>query len=66
MKMKHRILKALSWRLVGTMEVFGISYVATGHVSAASMIAGIQAALSTVLYIAHDKAWEMVGEKGAA
>ena len=62
--MKKRIAKALSWRLIGTIEIFLISYCATGHFGAAGGIAGAQAAISTLLYMAHDKVWELASERG--
>lgn len=55
--MAKRIAKALTWRVVGTAEVFAISFVTTGHIEAAGSIAGLTAITSTVLYVVHEKLW---------
>jgi adenylylsulfate kinase len=51
------IVKALSWRFIGTLETFLISWVITGQVGTAGGIAGIQAVLSTLLYWYHERLW---------
>ena len=55
--MAKRIAKALTWRAVGTAEVFAIAFFTTGHVESAGSIAGITALSSTVLYVVHEKLW---------
>lgn len=52
--------KALTWRAIGTAEVFAIAYVTTGAFESASHIAGLTAVTSTVLYIGHDYIWSLV------
>lgn len=56
--MAKRITKALTWRAVGTAEVFVISLVTTGHMESAGSIAGITAISSTVLYVFHEMLWK--------
>ena len=51
------LVKALSWRLIGTLETFLISWIITGELTTASGIAGIQAIASTVLYWYHERLW---------
>jgi uncharacterized membrane protein len=51
------LVKAISWRTIGTLETFLISWWLTGEVSIAGGIAGIQVVLSTVLYWLHERAW---------
>jgi adenylylsulfate kinase len=60
------LVKAISWRAVGTTETFLISWVITGQIVTAGGIAGIQAVLSTLLYWAHERAWLRIkwGQKG--
>jgi uncharacterized membrane protein/phosphopantetheine adenylyltransferase len=54
------LVKAVSWRTIGTMETFLISWLITGEVSLASSIAVIQVVLSTVLYWVHERAWHKI------
>ena len=51
------VVKSLTWRLIGTTEMFVIAYFVSGHVETAGSIAGLTAVTSTVLYIAHDYVW---------
>jgi adenylylsulfate kinase len=51
------IVKALSWRIIGTIETFLISWVITGQLGTAGGIAGIQAVMSTLLYWYHERLW---------
>jgi uncharacterized membrane protein len=52
-----RIVKSLTWRAIGTAEVFAIAYYTTGHMETAGPIAGLTAVTSTVLYFAHECLW---------
>ncbi len=56
--MRRTIAKALTWRLIGTVEIFAISFWTTGHIATAGHTAGIAAISSVVMYIAHELAWE--------
>jgi adenylylsulfate kinase len=51
------IVKAVSWRIIGTLETFLISWAVTGQLGTAGGIAGIQAVLSTLLYWYHERIW---------
>lgn len=55
--MARHIAKALTWRMIGTAEVFAISYLTTGQFKSASSIAGLTALTSTLLYVVHEKIW---------
>lgn len=55
--MAKRIGKALTWRLIGTAEVFGIALLTTGHLETAGPIAGLTAISSTILYVFHEYLW---------
>lgn len=55
--MLKRIVKALTWRVIGTAEVFAISFLTTGHVESAGSIAGFTAITSTALFVFHEKLW---------
>jgi uncharacterized membrane protein len=51
------IAKAVSWRCIGTLETFLISWAITGKLGTAGGIAGIQAIISTLLYWYHERVW---------
>jgi adenylylsulfate kinase len=51
------LVKAVSWRAIGTLETFVISWAVTGQAGTAGGIAGIQAVLSTLLYWYHERVW---------
>jgi uncharacterized membrane protein len=56
--MRRTIAKAVTWRLIGTAEIFAISFWTTGHVATAGSTAGIAAVTSIVMYVAHELVWE--------
>jgi uncharacterized membrane protein len=54
---RKTIAKALTWRLIGTAEIFAISFWTTGHLATAGHTAGIAAVSSVLMYVAHELAW---------
>ena len=55
--MAKRVAKAVTWRLIGTAEVFAVAFFTTGHIGTAGPIAGTTALSSTILYIVHESLW---------
>jgi uncharacterized membrane protein len=55
--MRKTIAKAVTWRLIGTAEIFAISFWTTGHIATAGHMAGIAAITSVLMYVAHELAW---------
>ena len=55
--MRKTFAKAVTWRLIGTAEIFAISFWMTGHVATAGHTAGIAAIASFLSYIIHELAW---------
>ncbi len=55
--MRKAIAKAITWRLIGTAEIFAISFWTTGHIATAGHTAGVAAISSIILYVAHELAW---------
>ena len=51
------LVKAISWRIIGTTETFLISWAITGKLQTAGGIAGLQAIVSTLLYWYHERVW---------
>jgi uncharacterized membrane protein len=49
--------KAVSWRIIGTLDTIVISYLLTGTVRIALAIGGIEVVTKMVLYYLHERAW---------
>jgi uncharacterized membrane protein len=64
--MRKAIAKAVTWRLIGTAEIFAISFWTTGHIATAGHTAGIAAISSVLLYVAHELAWNGSFSRGRA
>jgi uncharacterized membrane protein len=54
---RKAIAKAVTWRLIGTAEIFAISFWTTGHLATAGHTAAIAAVTSVLMYVAHELAW---------
>lgn len=53
-------VKAVSWRTVGTIDTFIISFFVTGKISLAGGIASIEVITKILIYYLHERAWAMV------
>lgn len=53
-------LKAVSWRIVGTLDTLLISYLITGKANVAISIASVEVISKMVLYYFHERVWESV------
>ena len=51
------VAKAFSWRVIGTLDTFVISYILTGQFDIAASIGLIEVVTKTILYYAHERAW---------
>jgi uncharacterized membrane protein len=54
------ILKALSWRTLGTLDTFAISWFMTGKVEIAGSIAGLEIITKIAWYYVHERVWAAV------
>nr|WP_246730475.1 DUF2061 domain-containing protein [Methylobacterium sp. 2A] len=54
------IAKAVSWRLVGSLDTLVLSYLFTGNVLIAGSIASTETVTKTVLYYLHERGWALV------
>jgi uncharacterized membrane protein len=50
-------LKAVSWRVVGTIDTMIISYFITGKLTVAFTIGSVEVITKTVLYYFHERIW---------
>ena len=53
-------IKAVSWRTVGTIDTFIISFFVTGKVSLAGGIAAVEVVTKIMIYYLHERAWAVV------
>jgi len=50
-------LKAVSWRITGSVDTFVISFIVTGRISLAGTIASVEVVTKIALYYLHERAW---------
>ncbi|MBS1240514.1 MAG: hypothetical protein H6R45_1220 [Proteobacteria bacterium] len=51
------IVKAISWRALGSIDTFLLSWLFTGNLRAAGAIATTEVLTKMVLYYLHERAW---------
>ena len=54
------ILKAVSWRTLGTLDTFAISWYLTGKLKLAGLIAGLEFVTKIGWYYFHERVWSAV------
>jgi len=54
------VLKALSWRVVGTIDTLVVSYLLTGEIALATSIASVDFLTKLVLYFFHERIWNKI------
>ncbi|MEN8775582.1 MAG: DUF2061 domain-containing protein [Polaribacter sp.] len=54
------VIKALSWRLIGTLDTLVVSYILTGEIALATSIASIDFLTKLVLYFFHERIWNKI------
>ncbi len=54
------VAKALSWRVIGTLDTLVVSYVLTGKISIAASIASVDFLTKMVLYFFHERLWNAI------
>jgi uncharacterized membrane protein len=54
------VLKAVSWRALGTLDTFAISWFMTGRAAIASSIAGIEIITKIAWYYLHERVWAAI------
>lgn len=56
-KRRRHFAKALTWRAVGTLDTFVISYLVSGSVKFGVTISGVELVTKTILYYWHERIW---------
>ena len=54
------ILKSLSWRTIGTIDTFLISFFVTGKLDFALTIGGVEVFTKMTLYYFHERTWNRI------
>ncbi len=54
------LIKAVSWRLVGSIDTFVISYLVTGKLVFAASIASVETVTKVILFYGHERIWAAV------
>lgn len=54
------VAKALSWRVVGTLDTLVVSYILTGRISLAASIASVDFVTKLILYFFHERFWNLI------
>lgn len=67
-KESHRrsFAKAVSWRVLGSIDTFLISWIVTGHPVVAATISAIEVFTKILLFYGHERVWGLIrwGRKG--
>lgn len=54
------VLKAISWRTLGTLDTFAISWFFTGRAAIAGSIAGLEIFTKITWYYLHERVWAAI------
>ena len=54
------LIKGLTWRIIATSTIFGITYFTTGEMDTAVKIASIEFVIKLIIYYLHERAWQAV------
>ncbi|HEY2706649.1 MAG TPA: DUF2061 domain-containing protein [Caulobacteraceae bacterium] len=54
------LVKAVTWRIVGSLDTFVISWVVTGQLKYAGIILGVETFTKVAIYYAHEQFWAWV------
>jgi uncharacterized membrane protein len=53
------LLKTMSWRIIATTTIIGISYFTTGSIALALEIGFVEFFVKMILYYVHERAWQL-------
>ncbi len=54
------IAKAVSWRVIGTLDTLIVSYFLTGEIVLATSIASVDFVTKMILYFFHERIWNRI------
>ena len=59
-KSYRSIIKSVSWRTIGTIDTFLISWIVTGKLDFALTIGGVEVFTKMALYYFHERTWNRI------
>jgi uncharacterized membrane protein len=54
------LVKAVTWRMTGSLDTFVISFIITGRLTLAGSIAGTELLTKIILYYFHERIWALI------
>ena len=54
---KRHLAKTISWRAIGTLDTFLLSWFITGSIKMGAAIGGIEIITKMILYFIHERIW---------
>lgn len=57
---RRSIVKALSWRTLGSIDTFILSWIITGNFVWAGSIASVEVITKMILYYLHERGWSRI------
>jgi|TARA_B110000977_G_scaffold4245_1_gene5968 uncharacterized membrane protein len=61
---KRHLAKTISWRIVGTIDTFILSWLITGSWKIGLSIGGVEVITKMILYYFHERAWYKYSKYG--
>lgn len=61
---KRHIAKTITWRILGTLDTFILSWILTGSIKVGAAIGGLEVITKTILYFFHERAWYRFSKYG--
>jgi uncharacterized membrane protein len=53
-------MKAVTWRIIGSLDTMVVSYLVTGRLTLAFAIGSVEVFTKMILYYAHERAWNKI------
>jgi uncharacterized membrane protein len=54
---KRHLAKTITWRIIGTLDTMGLSWIITGNPMMAVKIGGLEVCTKMALYFLHERVW---------
>jgi len=61
---KRHIFKTVTWRIVGTLDTFLLSWLITGDIKIGLTIGGVEIITKMILYYFHERLWYNLSKFG--
>ena len=58
---RRSLVKAVSWRITGSLDTFLIGWLVTGNAIMAGTISAIEILTKIILYYLHERVWGKIG-----